>query len=106
MNSTRGLVWWLQEPAEYLIYVAAHNGLNPRVTSTYRSYAKQKRLYEAYLRGDARFPAAPPGRSLHQAGRAFDMVVNQEWGYRELGRLWQRMGGRWGGERDRIHFEA
>jgi len=106
VNSTRGLVWWLQEPAEWLIQVAAHNGLNPRVTSTYRSYAQQKTLYQNFLAGRSRFPAAPPGRSLHQAGRAFDMVVNQEWGYAALGGLWRQIGGRWGGNADRIHFEA
>lgn len=106
MNSTRGLQPWLQEAAEWLIAVASYNGLNPRVTSTYRSYAKQKALYENYLAGRSQFPAAPPGRSLHQYGRAFDMVVNQEWAYEALGSLWNRIGGKWGGFRDRIHFEA
>ena len=105
MNSTRGLVSWMQEPAEYLVRVAAYNGLGPRITSTYRSYQRQKQLYEAYRHGRSEFPAAPPGASYHQYGRAVDIVLNQEWGYSELGRLWKQMGGRWW-PADRIHFEA
>jgi len=95
----------MQEPVEWLVRTAAHNGLNPRITSTFRSFAAQKRLHEAYLRGQSEFPAAPPGRSYHQYGRAVDIVLNQDWGYAELGRLWKQMGGRWWPS-DRIHFEA
>jgi len=105
MNSTRGLEWWMQESAEYLVRVAAYNGLAPRITSIRRSWSEQKRLYEAYLQGRSQFPAAPPGKSLHQYGRAFDMIVNQEWAYAPLGSLWKSMGGRWYAA-DRIHFEA
>lgn len=105
MNSTRGLEPWMKGPVEYLILVAAHNGLAPRLTSTYRSAAQQARLYAAYRSGRAQFPAAPPGQSYHEYGRAVDIVVNQSWGYRALGELWKRMGGGWWAS-DRIHFQA
>lgn len=105
MNSTRGLVWWMQEPVEWLVGVASYNGLAPRITSTYRSQALQKRLYEAYRQGRSTIPAAPPGRSLHEYGRAVDIVLNADWGYSALGQLWRQMGGRWWPS-DPIHFEA
>lgn len=89
---------------EYLVQVARDANLNPRVTSTYRSTADQTRLYKAYVAGKSKFPAAPPGRSLHEQGRAIDIVCDDlEW----LGRVWESWGGRWGGRfRDPIHFEA
>lgn len=105
MNSTSGLQPWLKGPIEWLVYVAAHNGLQPQISSTYRSESEQRRLYEAYLRGSARFPAAPPGRSYHQFGRAADIILNQDWGYPALGALWIQMGGNWWAA-DRIHFQA
>lgn len=105
MNSTAGLQPWMKGPIEYLLWVAAHNGLGPRITSTYRSWSQQRRLYEAYVRGESKFPAAPPGRSYHQFGRAADIVVNQDWAYPQLGSIWQKMGGRWFAA-DPIHFEA
>lgn len=105
MNSTRGLEPWMKGPIEYLLLVAAHNGLSPRLSSTYRSYSTQKRLYEAYLKGRSSFPAAPPGKSYHQYGRAADIVLAQSWGYSPLGNLWKSMGGRWWAS-DPIHFEA
>lgn len=97
----------MRDAAAYLFAVAQANGLYPRVTSTYRSYQQQARLYRRYLSGLSPFPAAPPGRSLHERGLAFDMVVNDQRYYRPLGELWERMGGRWGGRfNDEIHFEA
>lgn len=97
----------IRPAAAYLFAVAQANGLFPRVTSTYRSYAQQARLYRRYLSGLSPYPAAPPGRSLHERGLAFDMVVNNAAYYPLLGRLWEQMGGRWGGRfNDEIHFEA
>lgn len=80
------------------------------VTSARRSIAKQQRLYNDYLRGISKIPAAPPGRSLHQLGLAFDMArigkdpLNDpllNW----LGAVWTSWGGRWGGQRDPVHFQ-
>ena len=101
-----GLVPELRPFAELLIAVASDAGLNPKVTSTRRSYGTQKRLYLAYLQGRSPYPAAPPGFSPHQYGWAFDLVVNDDSAYSELGALWTSWGGSWGGRyRDPIHFE-
>jgi D-alanyl-D-alanine dipeptidase len=86
--------------------VARANGLNPHVTSIYRSRATQERLYRDYLDGKSRYPAAPPGHSKHEFGQAFDMTVNDERYLQPLGVLWESWGGRWGGRfNDPIHFE-
>lgn len=74
------------------------------ITSVRRSDAQQRRLYERYLRVGG-LPAAPPGRSAHQFGLAWDMVAPDA-ELRRLGALWRRWGGVWGGERDPVHFEA
>lgn len=93
--------------ATALYQVAQRYGLQPRVTSTFRSRAEQQLLYDRYRRGQSRWVAAPPGRSLHNYGHAFDLVVNspqaQEW----LGRVWESWGGRWGGRfNDAPHFDT
>ena len=80
------------------------------VTSARRSIEKQRRLYNDYLRGVSKIPAAPPGRSLHQWGLAFDLArigidpltdPLLTW----LGRVWTSWGGRYGGIRDPVHFQ-
>lgn len=101
MSSLEQLQRWLQPYAEYLADLAPE----ARITSVYRSYAEQSRLYRNYLLGRSQFPALPPGRSRHQYGLAWDMIAPLEQ-LRALGREWQRLGGRWGGERDPIHFEV
>jgi len=89
--------------ARWLYQVAIVNDLQPRVTSTYRSISQQARLYNEYRAGRRQLPAAPPGRSLHNFRLAFDMVAID---LRALGNLWTSVGGRWGGERDPVHFGA
>ena len=91
----------LQPWARWLI------GLWPygQLTSTLRTRAEQTRLYAAYLRGESRFPALPPGSSMHELGRAFDYVAPAAV-LEQLGQIWEQVGGRWGGARDPIHFEA
>lgn len=78
---------------------------NLTITSVRRSRARQARLYRAYLRGENPFPVAPPGKSAHEHGLAWDMVGPLS-ELRRLGRLWRRWGGSWGGARDPIHFGA
>lgn len=102
MSRFSGLVPALQPYADYLYLVAQYNGLRPRVTSVYRSYQKQAFLYERYLRGVSQLPAAPPGRSKHQFGLAFDMVTDNP---AALGALWQQMGGKFYPS-DPVHFEV
>lgn len=71
-----------------------------------RSRAQQSLLYRRYLSGRATFPAAPPGRSKHEYGLAWDMVTEPYSALYTLGAWWRQLGGTWGGERDPIHFEA
>jgi len=96
--------------AKHLYALGKHYDGRLVVTSARRSMAKQQRLYNDYLRGISKIPAAPPGRSLHQLGLAFDLarigidplsdpLLN--W----LGAVWASWGGRWGGERDPVHFQ-
>lgn len=115
MSALAGLEPWLQPSAEsFYSYVAVptakHYGCAAQITSVRRSRAEQTKLYRRYLSGQSRFPAAPPGRSLHEHGRAFDMVVMQGRTLRRdiltaLGHYWQSLGGRWYPS-DVIHFEA
>jgi hypothetical protein len=98
MNSLSGLQPWLQPYAKYLVsrYPAA------TITSTYRSYSDQLRLW--LTRSTNPYPVAPPGRSFHQLGRAFDLDAPQGI-LRQLGAIWIQMGGTWHPS-DPIHFQA
>lgn len=77
-----------------------------RITSTYRSSAEQAALYRtAAKRG---LPAAPPGRSKHERGRAVDIVFSPADFAPVAGAVWEALGGRWGGRfkaYDPVHFE-
>lgn len=98
---------WLEPWARWLVSLAPYAGAtSARVTSARRSRASQRELYENYLRGKSAFPAAPPGRSLHEFGRAWDMVTAPYSALWQLGSWWREVGGTWGGDRDPIHFEA
>lgn len=90
---------------ERLVDEAGRLDRGARVSSAFRSRTEQTRLYRRYLAGQSRYPVAPPGRSYHEYGRAIDLVAQPEV-LRRLGALWRSWGGRWGGERDPIHFEA
>ncbi len=91
---------WLYETADWY-------RMGPRVVSTYRSWAEQQRLYDRYVRGESRYPAAPPGHSLHNYGLAFDMVTRDRADLSRLGAIWEGVGGRWGGRfNDAPHFDA
>jgi len=93
---------WLYPWARWLVSVSP--GL--QITSVRRSYYHQLELYEAALRGGARYPVAPPGRSMHEQGRAWDMIGPAAL-LERAGYWWERAGGRWGGRfGDPIHFEA
>jgi LAS superfamily LD-carboxypeptidase LdcB len=89
--------------AHYLVdYIAAR--VPVRITSVYRSYTEQLELYRN--RATNPYPVAPPGHSMHNYRRAWDMVADPEvldW----AGRTWESWGGKWGGRiGDPIHFEA
>ena len=99
--------------AEYTIQLGRAYGLNPRVTSVFRSWAEQNRLFQAHARCVAdgrfpgpgcRFPANRPGDSSHNFGLSFDSSVPAE-----TQALWdeiRRFVG-WGvPANDRIHAEV
>jgi uncharacterized protein YcbK (DUF882 family) len=73
-----------------------------RVTSTYRSYTEQLQLW--LTRSTNPYPVAPPGRSYHQLGRAFDFSAPTAV-LHELGAIWRSWGGTWSPS-DPIHFQA
>lgn len=100
-----GLEPALRPWAEYLVQLGQQHDPSLTITSVRRSSAEQARLYRRYLAGQSQFPAAPPGRSFHEYGRAWDMVGRPEV-LRWLGAIWQSWGGTYGGEVDPIHFQA
>jgi hypothetical protein len=53
--------------------LAAQRGEHFTITSGGRSYAEQKRLWDA--RGSNPYPVAAPGTSRHETGRAADVVI-------------------------------
>lgn len=104
--SLNQLIPELQPFARDLVDAASAARLQPRVTSTRRSYAEQKRLYDRYVAGMSPYPAAPPGHSAHEYGFAFDMVVSPMDALADVGAFWQNeMGGVYAGARDPVHFE-
>ncbi len=72
-NRRNGQEAWLDAPAAASLRRAFELGA-PRVdlSDAGRTYAEQKQLYEAYLRGELPATAARPGTSLHETGLAVD----------------------------------
>jgi len=100
------LVPELEPYARALVDAAGVAGLLPRVTSTRRSSAEQARLYRRSQQGLQKYPVAPPGRSAHEYGEAFDLIVSPFDWIDSVGQLWEQWGGVWGGRfGDEVHFE-
>jgi len=115
---------WLVPYAQYLLEVGRwynkvydwDRGGGPLVvTSARRSRADQWRLYQKFLSGESRIPAAPPGQSLHEQGLAFDIARLGIDPFTDpllnfMGEVWRDMGGtyggQWGGGGDPVHFQA
>jgi LAS superfamily LD-carboxypeptidase LdcB len=77
-----------------------------RITSTVRSHFHQVQLYRAWIqRGRTGLPVAPPGKSAHERGLAFDIAASSD-ALQLAGALAPTWGLRWGGDRDPVHFEA
>jgi LAS superfamily LD-carboxypeptidase LdcB len=103
---------------ERWLALCREHGIFIRITSSYRSPEKQRRLYEAYLaRGRRGLPAAAPGHSLHETGEAIDFTAryNPTYGRRRgspqthAGLLAEAAGFRWGGrftKADPVHIDA
>lgn len=88
-----------------IVAEAKRRGIPVRVTSTYRSSTSQRRLYTAWLqRGKTGLPAAPPGRSTHEYGIAFDasFPAGRE---AEMAAIARQHGMVWFGQGDRVHFD-
>lgn len=108
----RAFVRLLESPA--FARFAGVNHVEVLVTSTRRSPTKQRELWNCYQRTGCSncrrtsscFPAAPPGKSTHALGIAFDMKLSPPV-YAAAGRIWERLGFTWGGRfSDPIHFDT
>lgn len=85
MIKLAGLHPVVREAAEYAINTARYFGIEPTVTSGFRSVEHQRELRRrwekcvavgrAYQPPDCRFPANRPGDSSHNYGLSFDSVV-------------------------------
>jgi len=73
-----------------------------RITSVRRSRTQQLALW--HNRHNNPYPVAPPGRSMHEHGLAWDMVGPPAV-LEAAGRLWRSWGGGWS-PADPIHFEV
>lgn len=77
------------------------------ITSARRSPRQQAKLYAEWLAGRRKLPAQPPGKSLHEVGRAFDIGSVGE-GLNIAGQIAPFLDLRWGGRfqnPDPVHFE-
>lgn len=79
-------------------------GIRSQITSTVRSSAKQQRLYSLFKQGLTNYPVAPPGRSLHEYGKAVDMVITPTSQLPLAATVGRQYGFKWAGERDKVHF--
>ena len=96
--SVRGIERW----GRWLVRALLDESPRAYLTSTRRTRAEQTVLYRRWLAGTGR-RAAPPGRSLHEVGLAFDVHAAPD-ELRRLGRLWTGIGGVWKSTHP-IHFE-
>ena len=102
MRGLAGLQRWLYPFAVQLV----RQFPQLQVTSVRRSYYQQLALYQAALAGASRYPAARPGYSYHELGRAFDLVGPHAI-LQAAGQTWESWGGEWGARfGDPIHFQA
>jgi len=74
----RGLHPELRPYAELAHRIAEAYGVQPVVTSVFRSWEEQARLRARYEAGKAKFPANRPGDSAHNYGLAWDSWVPPE----------------------------
>lgn len=79
-------------------------GIRSVFTSGFRSFQKQSELYTLFKGGLSPYPVAPPGASLHQTGRAVDLVITPHDAYPEAGRIGEKYGFKWAGPSDVVHF--
>jgi len=102
----RGLLPW----ARWIYAVGKQQDGLLVVTSARRSSKKQAELYRRWRSGLSEIPANRPGTSLHEYGLAFDLARLGKSPFGDpllawLGQVWEWVGGRYGGERDPVHFQ-
>lgn len=71
----QGLNDQVRAAAQWCLDVADYYGVPVTVTSGYRSWEQQRKLYADYVEGRSRWPANRPGDSAHNYGLAFDSTV-------------------------------
>lgn len=102
---------------DYLLRVAASVGYPLRVSSGFRSRTKQAQLYSDWIAGKSTLPAAKPGRSRHEVGKAVDVVWASTGLAEPFPGAWRALGAfaenylglKWGGKwrnPDPVHFEV
>lgn len=105
------LNWQLEPYAKWLYALGKYYDERLVVTSAYRSIADQQRLYCKWVTGQSQFPAAQPGRSMHNFGLAWDMArlgvpPKGDPLLAYLRQVWEYIGGTTGGEVDPVHFSV
>lgn len=90
----------------FLAYLQLRLGITPTVTSTRRTRAEQERLYQDYVSGRSKFPAARPGNSAHEYGLAVDLVFRSNSELQRAADLAPSFKLKWGGSKDPVHFAA
>jgi len=107
MASLRSLDQRVYPAAQALVRLLESAGVQVTVTSSRRDRDQQQALYDRYKAGKSKYPAAPPGHSMHALGLAFDLHLSDPRYYELAGRAWEGIGGTWGGRfGDEIHFDA
>ena len=105
MASLRDLDNRAQSMARAFVRALQAAGVTVTVTSTRRDSSQQAKLFADFQAGRSRYPAAPPGRSTHGMGLAFDLHLDPPI-YRAAGLAWESAGFTWGGRfADKIHFD-
>jgi len=82
----------------------AGEGIDVITTSTRRSRAEQKRLFDLAGEGKSAFPAARPGTSTHEQGIAVDLVPKKAQDLPRVVQVLAIFNFKWAGPGDRVHF--
>jgi hypothetical protein len=105
-----GLAEEFADRAAALVVWCSYYGLQPQITSGYRSKEYQAYLVDQWKKGNPNVHTPlPPGKSLHNnttwtgkpAALAIDMVTNNS---TSAGYLAKQLGLVWGGKSDHVHF--
>jgi len=106
-RSLQGVETTVCDRIEALINALSHFGYSAWITSGYRDSTRQAALYQRWISGRSKYPAQPPGKSLHERGLAVDIGSTAE-GLEVAGFLAPYVGLTWGGHFthvDPVHFE-